>query len=354
MTEDLKSKKHYSFVQKVWIVGGIFALIAVILLLLKTTFNVLILLLAGVLISIFFRGLSDFIEKKSGLNSVISMIIAVAGTLLLVSGIIWLVGSEFQKQLSQLSDSLPATYQNAKDYLNQSWLGQQVVEKFSEARTDKNLSGFFTRFFRTTFGVLGDIYVILLVGVYLTASPYLYTNGIKKLVPPKGRGKADDVLSHLGHGLKQWLTGKIFAMFVVFVLTAIGLKIIGMPMWLALAIIAGFLNFIPNFGPILAMAPALLVALSQDPQTAFIVAGLYIFIQLLESNLITPKVQQHLIKIPPALIITSQVIVATFAGLWGIILATPIILIVILLVQDLYVKPQEEKNSQIVPQQEHK
>ena len=132
-------------------------------------------------------------------------------------------------------------------------------------------------------------------------------------------------------------------MFVVFVLTAIGLKIIGMPMWLALALIAGFLNFIPNFGPLLAMIPAVLVALSQDPQTALIVAGLYLLIQFLESNFITPKVQQRLIKIPPALIISSQVIVATFAGIWGIILATPIILIVILLVQDLYVKPIERK-----------
>lgn len=345
MTEDLSQDKKYSFVQKVWIVGGIFALITVILLLFKKTFDVLILLLAGALIAIFFRGLSELIQKKSGWGAGISMTLSIAGTLLILGGIFWLIGAESQKQFSQLTQSLPATYQNAKDYLSQSWLGQQIIEKTSQVNNGSNISVFFTKLFRTTFGIIGDIYIILLVGVYLTASPYLYTNGIKKIVPPKGRDKADDVLKHLGHGLKQWITGKIFAMFVVFVLTAIGLKIIGMPMWLALALIAGFLNFIPNFGPLLAMIPAVLVALSQDPQTALIVAGLYVLIQFLESNFITPKVQQRLIKIPPALIIGSQVIVATFAGIWGIILATPIILIVILLVQDLYIKPTEEKQQ---------
>lgn len=346
MTEDLPRSDNYSFVQKVWIVGGIFALIAVILLLFKQTFDVLILLLAGSLIAIFFRGLSELIQRKSGWNSKISMTISVVGTILLLSGIFWLIGAETQKQFSQLSESLPSTYENAKDFLKQSWVGQQIIEMTSQVNNGSRMSGFFTDFFKTTFGILGDIYVILLVGIYLTVSPYLYTGGIKRIVPPKGRSKADDILDHLGHGLKQWLTGKIFAMFIVFVLTAIGLKIIGMPMWLALALIAGFLNFIPNFGPMLAMIPAVLVALSQDPQTALIVAGLYILVQFLESNFITPKVQQHLIKIPPALIISSQVIVATFAGIWGIILATPIVLIVILLVQDLYVKPMEEKQEE--------
>jgi predicted PurR-regulated permease PerM len=342
MAEQLGSGKKYSFVQKVWITGGIFALLAVILLLLKTTFSVLLLILAGALIAVFFRGVSEFIGNKTGWSSGITMTISVAGTILFIAGIGWLIGAEIQSQLSQLSNTLPSTYEDAKSYLDQSWLGQEILERWSSTRSSGKLNEVVSRFFRTTFGLLGDVYVILLIGAYLTAAPYLYTKGIRKLVPPNGRQKADDVLDHLGTSMKQWLTGKIFAMFVVFVLTAIGLKIMGMPMWLALAIIAGFLNFIPNFGPLVAMIPAVLVALSQGPQTAFFVVGLYLLVQFLESNLITPKVQQRLTSVPPALIISSQLIVATFAGIWGIILATPIILIVIILVKDLYVKRIEK------------
>ena len=344
MTEDFSQNKNYSFVQKVWIIAGIFALITSILLIFKSTFSVFILVLGGALIATYFRGLAQLIEKKTHWKKWIAMTISIGGTLLFVAGIIWLIGSEAQNQMTQLSETLPETYQNAKEYLKGTYLGREAIERIQESGSGQKMTSVFSSFFRTTFGILGDIYVILLVGAYLTASPYLYTKGIKKLVPPKGRGKADDVLDHLGQSMKQWILGKLFAMFVVFVLTAIGLKIMGMPMWLALSIIAGFLNFIPNFGPLIAMIPAVLVALSKDPQTALIVVGLYILVQFLESNVITPKIQQRLTSVPPALIITSQLIVASFAGIWGITLATPIILVVMILVQELYVKKIDPKN----------
>jgi predicted PurR-regulated permease PerM len=125
------------------------------------------------------------------------------------------------------------------------------------------------------------------------------------------------------------------------VLTAVGLLISGMPMWLALALIAGLLNFIPNFGPLIALIPAVLVALMQGPTTAAIVAGLYIAIQVTESNFITPMVQKKLINIPPALIIMAQLLIAPLTGGWGLVLATPLMVILIVLVQELYIKKQE-------------
>ncbi len=90
-------------------------------------------------------------------------------------------------------------------------------------------------------------------------------------------------MNKLGDNLKKWLKGKIFSMTVVMILTAIGLAIVGVPMWLVLAIIAGILNFIPNFGPLIAMIPAVLVVFMQEPTTATIVAGMYIVIQVVES-----------------------------------------------------------------------
>ncbi len=151
------------------------------------------------------------------------------------------------------------------------------------------------------------------------------------------------MLDNIGNNLKKWLKGKIFAMFVVFVLTSIGLLIIGVPLWLVLALIAGLLNFIPNFGPIIAMLPAVLVGLLQGVDTALYIAGLYLLVQLLESNFITPTVQQKLVSIPPALILIAQLIISPLTGGWGLVLATPLMLIVMLLVQDLYIKPRDEK-----------
>lgn len=333
-------QKEYSYTQKVWIAGGIISLIVVILLLLKATFSVFMLILAGVLIAIFFRGLSGWIATKTKWNDSVSLVVSVAGTLILMILLFWLLGAKIQAQVTELSDTLPTTIENAKAQLNKSSLGQKIVEKVSSPKTQKKAEAIVQTFFKSTFGILGDLYVVLFLGIFFTASPKQYKKGIVALVPSKSQPKADEVLSKIAVSLKKWLKGKIFAMFVVFILTAIGLIIIGLPMWLTLALIAGILNFIPNFGPLIAMIPAVLIGLMQSPSTAAFVAGLYILVQVTESNFITPKVQQRLINIPPALIIIAQLLISPLTGGWGLVLATPLMVIIIVLVQQLYLNKQ--------------
>ena len=141
--------------------------------------------------------------------------------------------------------------------------------------------------------------------------------------------------------LTKWLKGKIFSMFVVFILTAIGLVIMGIPMWLVLSLIAGLLSFVPNFGPLIALIPAVLIGLMEGPTTALMVLGLYMLVQVLESNLITPQIQQRLINIPPALIIIAQLVMSVLIGGWGLVLATALTAIVMVVLQELYIKKQE-------------
>lgn len=338
---ETSNNSELSYQKKQWITGGIFALIVVLLLLIKATFNVFLLILAGVLIAVFFRGLSGLICRKTKWKEGICVAISIIGTLLLIIGLFWLIGSKVQSQITQLSDTLPKTIENAKAQLNQNPIGQKIVDKVSSPESTKKAQGVAAQFFQTTFGIFGDIYVILFLGIFFTVSPNIYKEGIVKLVPEKGKQKADDVVNKIGENLKKWLKGKLFAMLVVFILTAAGLLIIGMPMWLVLALIAGILNFIPNFGPLIALIPAVLVALMQGPTTAAIVAGLYIVIQVTESNFITPMVQQKLISVPPALIIMAQLLIAPLTGGWGLVLATPLMVVIIVLVQELYIKKQE-------------
>jgi predicted PurR-regulated permease PerM len=328
----------YSYIQKVWIATAIVALVVILIWLIKATFNVLLLVLAGALIAVFFRGLSDLLHRKTGWKEGICLTISILGSLLILVLLFWLVGAKVQAQIQELSDTLPSTIQNAKNKLSQSSIGQKIVEKLSSPQNQKKAQSLARTFFKSTFGVFGDIYVVLFIGIYFTVSPKIYKNGIIKLVPPAGKQKANDILAKLDDNLKKWLKGKIFAMFVVFVLTSIGLVSMGMPMWTALALIAGLLNFIPNFGPLIAMIPAVLVALMQGPSTALWVIGLYLVVQLLESNFITPMVQQRLVSIPPALIISAQLLIAPLTSAWGLVLATPLMLIIIVLVQELYIR----------------
>ncbi|WBL25977.1 AI-2E family transporter [Zunongwangia sp. HGR-M22] len=341
MPANKPSEPHYSFVKKVWIVGLIFSLIAIILLLLEATFDILILILAGSLIACFFRGLGDLIHKKTSWSSKISLLTAVIGVILIVAGLSWLIGATVSSEIAKMEETFPKLLENAQNSLNGSRLGREASQQLEQIQSSEKVPEFLSRFFMTTFGGIGDIYIIILIGIFFTVSPYIYKEGVIKLIPPSQRERANDILERLVNGLTKWLAGKFIAMFAVFVLTAIGLAILGMPMWLTLAIIAGVLNFIPNFGPLAAMIPAVLVALTEDPTTALIVVIMYSAIQLFESSFITPRAQQRLIKIPPALIIISQIFVGALTGIWGVIFATPLMLIIIILVQELYVKPME-------------
>lgn len=334
--------KEYSFTQKVWIAAGIIAFIAVMLLLLKATFSVLLLILAGTLIAVYFHGLSELIQRKTKWKNGLCLAVSIVGSLLLIALVCWLIGAKVQAQIAEMSDTLPKTIEKTKEQLNQSSLGKKIVEKLSSSDTQQHAQSLMQTFFKSTFGVLGDIYVVLFIGIFFTAAPKIYKQGVIKIIPPRGKEQAETILNSIGNNLKKWLKGKLFAMLVVFVLTSIALAIMGMPMWLTLALIAGVLNFIPNFGPLIAMIPAVLIAFLQGPSTALWVAILYIVVQIAESNFITPMVQQKLISIPPALIIIAQLLIAPLTGGWGLVLATPLMIIIIVLVQEVYINRQSK------------
>ncbi len=148
-----------SYAKKVWIKGGIYALIVVLLLLFKATFSVLMLILAGALIAIFFRGLSGLICAKTNWKDGICLAISVIGTLLLVAGLFWLIGAKVQSQVAELSDKLPGMVENAKAQLSQNPIGKKIVEKASSPGSIKKAQGLAGTFFKSTFGVFGDIYM---------------------------------------------------------------------------------------------------------------------------------------------------------------------------------------------------
>ncbi|MFN3195575.1 MAG: AI-2E family transporter [Chlorobiota bacterium] len=337
--QDSKSFEQHTeppFHKKVWITVGIVAFVVVLLMILKATFNVFLLVLAGSLIAIFFRGISDFIEKKTSWNEGLCVAISIIGTIVIVSGLFWLIGFKIQSQIAELIETLPKTIENAKSTLNESSIGSMLVEEASSKKSLEKAKVFAGKFFQSTFGGVGDIYVVLFIGIFFTISPKTYVQGLVQLIPKRGREKGNQVLDRLSEQLLKWLGGKLISMFVVFVLTSVGLAIIGVPLWLVLGVLAGLLSFIPNFGPLLGYIPAVLIALMQSPQTALFVTGLYILIQFIESNFITTYIQKQLINMPPALILIAQLIMGVLTGAWGLVLATPLTVIVIVLVQELY------------------
>lgn len=194
------------------------------------------------------------------------------------------------------------------------------------------------QFFTTTFGALGNFAIFLAIGIFLAISPDTYLKGLVRLVPPESRTRATEVLDSVGSALKAWLLAKIVAMLAVGALTAVGLWLIGIELALSLAILAALLTFIPNIGPILALVPAALLAMMHGPDKLIYVVSLYMDIQALESYVLTPLLQQQMVHLPPALIISMQILLGVLVGGLGIILATPLTAALLVLVKMVYIE----------------
>jgi len=338
----VESNKNIPFEKKVWITVKIVVLTIAVLLIFQSTFRIFLLVLAGSLIAIFFRSISNVIKRLTKFKEGVCVGISIITSLLIVAGLFWLIGAKVQTQITELTETLPKTIDYLKNEINSSALGENVMNRLTSNSSINKAQSFVGKFFESTFGIFGDIYVVLFIGIFFTISPKIYTDGFIQVLPIKRQEKGKQVLEKLNEQLRKWLKGKLFSMVVVFILTAIGLAIIGMPLWLVLALLAGLISFIPNFGPLIALIPAVLVALLQSPTMAALVIGLYALIQFIESNFITTFVQKKLINMPPALIIIAQLIMGILTGGWGLILATPITVIVIVLVQELYIKERKK------------
>lgn len=132
--------------------------------------------------------------------------------------------------------------------------------------------------------------------------------------------------------------------------TTIGLWLLDIPLALILGLIAAILTFIPNIGPILALAPAVLFGLTVSPEQALYVTLLYISIQAVESYVLTPLVQRKTIELPRALTLATQVFLGVSLGGLGVALATPLTAVGVVATKMLYVEdgledPIDDRNS---------
>jgi predicted PurR-regulated permease PerM len=338
-TTELHEQPKFS--QKVWIAGGILFLILILLLLFKALFSVILLVLAGVLISIYFHGFAGLLNKWLHIPQKASVLCSVLINLLLLIGFFWFVGDRLQSQISQLSDTLPKSLENAKAWLKDYPGGDKLLSLVRSSGDSAKTLTLAKSFFSSSFGILSDIYIIILLAMFFTASPFVYKKGIIKLLPPKAKSKGDELLTEIHNVLKNWIKGMLIGFIFIGVLSGLGLWIIGIPLVLTLALIAGLMNFIPNFGPIIALVPAVLLALTQGTTTALIVIGIYTGIQIVQSAVTQPLIQKKMVNIPPALIIFGQVAMGLLGGFWGVLLATPIVAIIMTAVDKLYVQEQK-------------
>lgn len=265
----------------------------------------------------------------------------------------WFVAPHIADQLDQLRNQMPQAIDELERNIRaMPWAARLLDSVPDVAETAEQQSRLIEQLrgiFSVTVGVITSLIVFFVVGFYLAASPDLYVRTFLQLFPLVKRPRIDEVLQRLAHILRLWLLGRAIGMVFVGVLTAAGLYWLDVPLWLALGFIAGLLDFVPNIGPLLAAIPATLIGLMAGPTQALYVIVLYIAVQQLEAYVVEPIIEQRIVRVAPAFSIIVQILLAVVLGFVGLLLATPLMVALMVLIQELYVKDVLEATTRVEP-----
>ena len=341
--ETIEETRPFAFAHRVLVATCIVAGVALVLVGVWYAADLLLLVFAGILVSILLRGFSQLLTRKTGLGHGLSLALVSLTLLALIAAGVWLIGGSVGAQISELQQQLPRAVESLRRLIEQYDWGQSALEhlpsvrEWFASRRGTIVSGV-TGLASTTLGVVVNVVVVVIIGLYLAAQPEMYSGGIKRLLPRRYRNRAGEVLGVIDEALGRWLIGRLSLMLVNGGLTAAGLWLLGMPLALTLGLLAGLLNFVPNFGPLIAALPAVLIAFLQGPQHALYVALLYVAVQTMDGYLLTPLVDRRSVELPPVLTIAAQVLLGLLFGFVGLLVASPLAATVMLLVKMLYIE----------------
>jgi predicted PurR-regulated permease PerM len=363
------------FPRRATIASVIFVAIVFVALFLWYSVYVLFLVFAGVLVAIMLRAMADVVRRYTRLSHRWSLAIVLVVLAGLMVGLWFLAVPPLSKQASALAEKLPEAWHTFQSKVRETPIGGLVMgppatqpTTTQQAATTQSsttqpttqpsslaeaaqplfggtsgsnpgqLLGRFGGFLSTVMDLFAALLVVLFTGLFLAFDPTMYVRGAIRLCPPAYRIRFGEVLGGIGYTLKWWLIGQGITMLVIAIATWIGLAVLGVPLALVLGVIAGLFNFIPNFGPLFSAVPATLLALTVGPDRAIGVIVMFLVLQNLEGNLLTPLIQRKAVDLPPAIGIIAQILLGILVGAVGLILAWPIAAAVVVAVKLMYVE----------------
>ncbi|MDD5213769.1 MAG: AI-2E family transporter [Candidatus Gracilibacteria bacterium] len=186
---------------------------------------------------------------------------------------------------------------------------------------------------------LFDFFMVLIMTLFIILERTQIKSFFYTIIPTNVSKYIETREGAIINSLYEWLKGQFLLSVSIFTLVYISLTVlsffgIDLQNNFTLALISGLMEFVPYLGPILALIPALAIAISMGPTTFFVILILYIVIQQLENNLLVPYIMSKSLDLSPFLVLIMMTIGATLAGLVGIIVAIPLTAIMQIFVKD--------------------
>lgn len=301
--------------------------------------EVLLLAFAGILLALALRSAMAPLTRRTGWPERWVLALVVLAALAVLALLVWLAGAALAEQSQALRQTLPEALAKWRAWLQGSLIGRWLLDAWGRLTPEDlaRVSGFASGTLNATLGVigaLGTVVLLLVLGVYLAAEPYTYRDGFIALLPERQRARVHRMFNSATEALSRWLMAQGISMLVVGLLTGAGLALIGMPLALLLGVIAGLLEFVPYFGPIVSAVLVVAVAFSEGADQAWRAAGVCLVVQQLEAYVVQPQVQRWAVRLPPALSLLSVLLFGLLFELPGVLLASPLLVLLIALVRE--------------------
>jgi predicted PurR-regulated permease PerM len=307
----------------------------------KTVAQVFVLLMLGVLLSLFWGAVADWIERRTHAPERLALTTAILGSVGALGLLVWILAPPVIEQTRKLIEQLPTfitSWEAGIDTLASKipalgeMLGPQKEHRTLTAIYGQ-LSGVFgsipTRLFEMVHAAI-NIFAVGVMGIYLSLHPALYREWLIALFPPIHRDLVRDVLTDLADSLRAYIVGQLLTMTFLGAITALGLYVLNVPFWGVFGIFTGLVAIIPFFGTLLSTTLPALFVLTGNGYDGFspfghamLVVGLGVVVHLIEGNIVSPLVMSKKIDLPPVLTIMSVLVIGQLLGGLGLIIALP-------------------------------
>ncbi|MGC9524556.1 MAG: AI-2E family transporter [Limnospira sp.] len=286
--------------------------------------------------------------QKSGVNRAIAVAISVGSILMIILGFLALTVPVIVQQWQELTDRIPQGLEQLKQWYTQlqTWLPsrmlgdmnniEDVIQQLASSY-DRWIGSFFT-FFSSSVETLLQTLLVIAITIMLLSNPKPYRQAFILLFPSFYRRRVDAILDQCEESVVGCVLGILFNMVVIGIMSGLGLWILGVRLALVNALLAAVLTLIPNLGPTISVIPPAILALLDSPWKSVSVIVLYIAIQQMESNILTPLVMKRQVSLLPAVTLLSQITFALFFGALGLFLALPLVVILQVWLRELLVE----------------
>ncbi|MDD4808750.1 MAG: AI-2E family transporter [Bacilli bacterium] len=295
-------------------------------------------LFIGLIIAWLFDPLVKWLHKK-GIKRILGTFLVYSVILGIVYFIIAAIVPLLSEQINDFAQILPQVFNVMEGWIDNIFNKLSSIDNFDAASVKLDLFARIEEFgvsltnslptiivdlAKSIFSGLGIIIIGLIIGFYLLIS-FDGKGGLIGFLPKKMQKTTVELFEDINNSLRAFVQGALITCTFIFLITSIGLWIIGVKAPLLLGLFCGLTNIIPYAGPYIGGIPAVIIAFSQDPMTGLLTLGLIVVIQFLEGNFLQPLIMSRATKLHPVTIMLGLLIFGYFWGIIGMIVATPII-----------------------------